>query len=429
MMRPERAATPSAAPPERGAHPSPVGVRRVEATLAISMSVFSLVFVVQTMPPLITDWESTDSSLGVALVVLVYGWTGVAVLAAVLRVWTRTAFLGVALVYLVALALWQPALHAALPTDQQPWLLLIAPMPTGFLIIAARTWWVPLVYAVLTCSIVGALRLTTSGGSVDNLRASLDGLYAFFLDIALLTLIVALRQAARSVDAAQRAALDRYAAARTAEAMEHERVQIDALVHDRVLTTFLTAARAEGPEETALAAGMADDAIRQLTGGAPVPSAGKRPVGLEEVLGWLRRDSETVAGAFTWSTSGTESARVPAAVGEAFVSAAVQAMVNSVNHAGGRDVARSIDVRMDEGTLAVTVADEGRGFAMADIPPERLGVKVSILQRVRTVGGTARVRSAPGHGTRVELAWRESSTERTEESPRSERSGAGALVP
>jgi hypothetical protein len=416
-MRPERAATPSAAPPEAGAQASPVGVRRVEATLAISMSVFSLVFVGQTMSPLIGEWPRTDTPIGVALVVLVYGLTGVAALAAVLRVWTRTAFLGVALAYLIALALWQAAVETPLPSHQLPWLLLMAPMPTGFLIIAARTWWVPLSYAVLTCGAAGLLRVTPSGGGVPVGTAVLDVLYAFFLDIALLTLIVALRQAARSVDVAQRAALDRYAAARTGEAMEHERVQIDALVHDRVLTTFLTAAVAEGPEETALAASMAEDAIRQLTGGAPVPSAGKRPIGLEEIMGWLRRDAAAVAGAFTWSSSGSATATVPAAVAESLVSAAVQAMVNSVKHAGGHDVPRSISVRMGEGTLRVLVADKGHGFAMADIPTERLGVKVSILQRVRTVGGTARIRSAPGRGTRVELAWRDASTERPLEAP------------
>jgi signal transduction histidine kinase len=208
--------------------------------------------------------------------------------------------------------------------------------------------------------------------------------------------------------------------------MEHERVQIDALVHDRVLTTFLTAARADAPRETALAASMADDAIRQLTGDAPVPFAGKRPVRLEEITGWLRRDSVDVAGTFTWSRSGSETATVPASVAEALVSAAVQSMVNSVNHAGGADVPRSIDVRMGEGALHITVADEGRGFAMADIPSERLGVRVSILKRVRTVGGSARIRSAPGKGTRIELAWRDASTERTAEAPRPD---AEVLVP
>jgi signal transduction histidine kinase len=187
-------------------------------------------------------------------------------------------------------------------------------------------------------------------------------------------------------------------------------------VHDRVLTTFLTAARAEGADETVLAASMADDAIRQLTSGGPVPSAGKRPVALEELMGWLRRDSAHVARLFTWSHSGPAKATVPAAVAESLVSAAVQAMVNSVNHAGGPDVARSVDVRMGEaGSLHLTVADEGRGFAMADIPSQRLGVRVSILERVRTVGGTARIRSAPGRGTRIELAWRDAATTRSED--------------
>jgi signal transduction histidine kinase len=388
----------------------------VEATLAISMSVFSLVFVVQSLPSLIGQWPRTDPSIGLVLVVLVYGWTGVAALAAVLRIWTRAAFLVVALAYLVALPLWPFALHDALPVGQQPWLFLLAPMPTGFLIIAARTWIVPLVYAAVTCSAVGALELLPQGGAGgDRLKATLDPLYAFFLDIALLTLIVALRQAARSVDAAQRAALDRYAAARISEAMEHERVQIDALVHDRVLTTFLTAARAEDPSETALATSMAEDAIRQLTGGGPVPSAGKRPVDLDEVTRWLRRDGAAVAEAFTWTRTGSESATVPAAVAEAIVSAAVQAMVNSVNHAGGLDVPRSVEVRMGDDALSVAVTDEGRGFAMADIPSERLGVRISIIERVRTVGGTARIRSAPGKGTRVEVGWRATTGERAQQ--------------
>lgn len=135
-------------------------------------------------------------------------------------------------------------------------------------------------------------------------------------------------------------------------------------------------------------------------------------------MGWLRRDSANVADAFTWSSSGSETAAVPASVAEALVAASVQAMVNSVKHAGRRGVTRSVDVRMgDAGALHITVADDGRGFAMADIPTDRLGVKVSILQRVRTVGGTARIRSAPGRGTRIELAWRDASTLRTGDVP------------
>ena len=420
-MRARRSETPSAAPEDRGAQAtSPVGVRRVEATLAIAMSVFSLVFVVQSLSPLLSQWEATGSPLGLALVVLVYGWTGVAALAAVLRIWTRGAFLAVAVAYLVALALWQSAIDPPLPSDLSPWLLLLAPMPTGFLIIASRGWRVPLAYAVLTSVAVAALRLPEFGGAAEAERAALDGIYAFFLDIALLTLITALRQAARSVDAAQQAALGRYAEARRNEAIERERVQIDALVHDRVLTTFITAARADSAGEQRLLTGMAEDAIRQLTGGAPVLGVGHRPIGLDEVVSWLRRDGAAVVGAFEVLSFGSPDARVPAAAAEALVSAAVQAMVNSVNHAGGPDVRRSVEVRMVDGGLTIVVADDGRGFAMADIAAERLGVRVSILERARAAGGVARIRSAPGQGARIELPWRQSAPA-PEHAPRGER--------
>src|SRR3712207_7233116 len=44
-----------------------------------------------------------------------------------------------------------------------------------------------------------------------------------------------------------------------------------------------------------------------------------------------------------------------------------------------------------------TTLFRSRGFAMADTS-QRLGVRVSILERVRTAGGVARIRSAPGKG-------------------------------
>ena len=69
-----------------------------------------------------------------------------------------------------------------------------------------------------------------------------------------------LRQAAEAVDSAQEAALERYDVAARQHATENERVKVDALVHDSVLTTLLSAAAAGSPEEQALAARMARDA-------------------------------------------------------------------------------------------------------------------------------------------------------------------------
>jgi hypothetical protein len=39
------------------------------------------------------------------------------------------------------------------------------------------------------------------------------------------------------------------------------------------------------------------------------------------------------------------------------------------------------------------------------VPTERLGVRVSILERVASAGGRAEIDSAPGTGTVVRLRW------------------------
>jgi len=56
--------------------------------------------------------------------------------------------------------------------------------------------------------------------------------------------------------------------------------------------------------------------------------------------------------------------------------------------------------------IEVIVADDGRGFAARRVGLDRLGVRLSILQRVNSQpGGIATVRSARGHGTTVTLTW------------------------
>ena len=67
-----------------------------------------------------------------------------------------------------------------------------------------------------------------------------------------------------SVRVPQYMALERYSHAVRQHAIEAERVQVDAIVHDSVLTTLLSAARADTPEAKELAATMAGNAIGHL---------------------------------------------------------------------------------------------------------------------------------------------------------------------
>ena len=97
---------------------------------------------------------------------------------------------------------------------------------------------------------------------------------------------------------------------------------------------------------------------------------------------------------------------MPVQAGEAIYSAAVQAMVNSLQHAGETGVTRWISVRaVNPGGMEVVVGDTGVGFSTAGGPSERLGVRVSIVERVANAGGRATLKSAPGEGTVVTIRW------------------------
>jgi signal transduction histidine kinase len=87
-------------------------------------------------------------------------------------------------------------------------------------------------------------------------------------------------------------------------------------------------------------------------------------------------------------------------------------METSIQHAGRGDVRRAVVVRTTGGSgVTVTVEDDGVGFDPEAVEPGRLGVRVSIIERMVAVGGRASVESAPGSGTTVRLSWEPSDTE------------------
>jgi len=83
------------------------------------------------------------------------------------------------------------------------------------------------------------------------------------------------------------------------------------------------------------------------------------------------------------------------------VQAAREAMVNAARHAGVDKV--DVYAELDEGTVEVFVRDRGAGFSLDEVPADRMGVRGSIVERLRRAGGSATIRSAPGEGTEVRL--------------------------
>jgi signal transduction histidine kinase len=80
-------------------------------------------------------------------------------------------------------------------------------------------------------------------------------------------------------------------------------------------------------------------------------------------------------------------------------------MVNSVQHAGPAKSRRLTVGGNDQSGCTIEISDTGRGFELASVASARLGLRVSIQDRVAAAGGVAVLRTSPGHGTVITLTW------------------------
>ncbi len=89
-------------------------------------------------------------------------------------------------------------------------------------------------------------------------------------------------------------------------------------------------------------------------------------------------------------------------VAAALIAALRATLENVIRHSGVTTV--EVEVIADPENVTVMVTDQGRGFDPAAVPPDRLGLRTSVVERMTTVGGQVRIWSAPGEGTSVILS-------------------------
>jgi signal transduction histidine kinase len=95
---------------------------------------------------------------------------------------------------------------------------------------------------------------------------------------------------------------------------------------------------------------------------------------------------------------------VPGNVAEHFARAVTEALANVALHAGVHEAELVSSSR--DGEIRVEVADEGRGFDQDRLPPDRFGVRGSILDTMHALTGGGAEISSGDQGTRVSLWWR-----------------------
>ncbi|WSJ67646.1 PspC domain-containing protein [Kitasatospora sp. NBC_01250] len=186
---------------------------------------------------------------------------------------------------------------------------------------------------------------------------------------------------------------------RTARIRAQERAEIAAHIHDSVLHTLtLIQRRSEDPKEVQRLARAQERELR-LWLYRPEAAAEAAPDTLAERLRSVVAEVEDRHG-------------VPVelvCVGDcpmderltAQMQAAREAMVNAAKYGGGGPV--QVYAEVEGRTVSVFVRDHGPGFDPDTVPEDRMGVRESIIGRMKRNGGTARVRPAPDGGTEVEL--------------------------
>jgi len=201
-----------------------------------------------------------------------------------------------------------------------------------------------------------------------------------------------------------------------------ERREQDRLLHDTVLNTLTAIARSGGAGDVTARCrhdiSLLEAALREPAD--PPPGASVSWPGLLAGLGAVASEMRARGLAVHLEPARDHAVAVPEPVAEALLHATREALANAAAHAGTGEAwvtagpvtdGPVTDGRVTAGpatsspAVQVRIRDAGRGFDPGLIGPTRLGVRMSISERVADCGGSASVRSAPGEGTEVCLRW------------------------
>ncbi|MDN4472272.1 ATP-binding protein [Demequina zhanjiangensis] len=238
----------------------------------------------------------------------------------------------------------------------------------------------------------------------SDMLAFQDAIGGMLYSLILMGTSLAVVRAATAVDEAARDAREQAAAQASATTREREQTRINAIVHDDIMSVLYAAgtpAPPPGVEE------RASEALGEIDALA-ADDAGARSYMPEELVAMLRatalEECHDVELHASWSGDEPIGSDVAVSISEALA----ESLRNSLRHAGPVDeVRRTVDVEASPEVVTVVCEDDGAGFERSSISERRLGIRVSIIERMRGLdGGTAEVSSGVGSGTVVTLIWR-----------------------
>lgn len=263
-------------------------------------------------------------------------------------------------------------------------------------------------YAVVAGLAFGLLRLTPSGGAALWDVAAQDALELIVLPAATLLVLSAFLRAIEALVAQTRHSERVEADALIERALADQRRMLDGIIHDEVMTALVAAGHASRPPQELR--GLAGRALAALERAA-LPSEADQPVTVAQFGRLLQDMVEQVApdAVVRLHAGQGRGWQVSPLVASLIGQAAREAALNAQKHAGAEHI--TVDLRPGNTDsvpqLVLEIADDGTGFDPAAVPAQRLGLRVSISERMHLIGGTATIDSRPGQGTRITLSWRD----------------------
>ncbi|OYD67741.1 sensor histidine kinase [Rhodococcus sp. OK302] len=305
-----------------------------------------------------------------------------------------------AIVFIVVELLWWPAWNGEHISDYGLW---TTNFPGVASLAAAAAWRPTAAFAHLLIAVVIS-QLTNHIIRVSPTMHLLvpDLLFAFtFCAVFVAAAVMALRTG-QELDATIARTHAAAASAAAAEAKSVERERFDALIHDTVMSTLLSASRNNSDPTVIEQARRTVARLDDLRSGTDHETN----FDIDGVLAQFRSAASELDENITFDVDNTGPSAVdvyPTDSIRAMSAALAEALRNSMKHAGPT-AHRRVSVTVTGTQLEVLVADNGVGFDPTTVSTHRLGIAVSIRGRMRQLeGGSARVQSAPGRGTTVVL--------------------------
>ncbi len=177
---------------------------------------------------------------------------------------------------------------------------------------------------------------------------------------------------------------------------QEERAEMATHLHDSVLQTLALIQRTDDPARMAILARHQETELRDwLFGAAPLDGVDLVSTALKNAAARVEKDHQVPIDVVTVGDNLLDKESAP------LIGAASEAMVNAAKHSGADRL--SLYLEAEDERLTVYVTDQGKGFDLDKVAPDRKGIAQSIKSRVEKAGCTVGQSSEPGGGTEVVL--------------------------